>query len=86
MVKLTKIEVEALNIIRSTFENGKWIILAEDVSHFIYRVSFEGLEDDEDSVLLANAHAAFLLVDKIEVPTLVQPITRDYICGLNPSC
>ena len=86
MAKLTTNEVESLKIIRSTFENEKWIILAEDANHFIYRTSFDGLVNDEDSVLLANAHAGFLLEEKYEIPAVVQPITRDCICGLNPSC
>jgi hypothetical protein len=86
MAKLTTNEVEALKILRSTFENGKWVILAEDDNHGIYRVSFDGSVDDEDSVLLANAHAGFLLEEKYEAPVVVQPVTRDCICGLNPSC
>lgn len=86
MAKLTTNEVETLKIMRSTFENGKWIILAEDDNHRIYRVSFDGSVDDEDSLLLANAHVGFLLEEKYEIPVVVQSITRNCICGLNPSC
>ena len=85
MAKLTTNEIEALTIVRATLEGGKWVVLTTDESHYIYRVSFDGLESDDDALILSNTHTALADVDKYESPVIVQPITRDCICGENPT-
>ncbi len=84
MAKLTNEEIANSKIIRATFENGKWIILVCDENDFIYRVTFEGAESDENSTLLTKTNEALLEVDKHEPVIVTQSIIREDLNGLNP--
>ena len=85
MAKLTNEEISTFKIIRATFEEGKWVILASGENAFIYRAVFEGSESDDTATLLANTNEILLETEKYEPPTINQPIVRDDLNGLNLS-
>ena len=85
MAKLTPEEASNCEIIRATFEGGKWTVLVSDESYMIYRVYFDGNELDENTVLLSKTHQALLTVDKHEPVVIPEPIVRDELNGLNPT-
>jgi hypothetical protein len=84
MTKLTQEEVSATKIIRATFDSGLWNVLVSDENSIIYSVRFEGSEDDTNEVILRNTHSELLNTDKIEVPVIPTPVTREDIVGETP--
>lgn len=84
MAKLTNEDIAKTNVVRATFENGTWIVLVSDESGFIYRVDFEGEENESNDSLLLKVHNGLLEEDKYEAPVIVEPTVRDTIVGLTP--
>lgn len=81
MANLTAQEIELCKVVRATFENGKWSILVSEENGFIYQVSFDGSEGDDNAQILLKTKEALLEVEKYEEPVIVQPLTRDDIIG-----
>lgn len=81
MANLTTQEIELCKVVRATFKNGKWSILISEESGFIYQVSFNGKEDDDNVTILSKTKEVLLEVEKYEPPVIVTPLTRDDIVG-----
>ena len=84
MKKLTNSDIALIKIVRATFTNDKWVVLVTDANNYIYDVSFNGLESDDNDIILSNTHTALLEVDKYESPVLPVEIIRDDIVGSTP--
>jgi len=83
MAKLTAEEIENLQVIRATFDNGKWVVLVSDENNFIYRAMFDGLEGDDNSTIITKTKVELLEVDKFEPIVVPTPIIREDITGIN---
>lgn len=82
MVKLTTQEISNFKIVRAIFESEKWNILVSDENNLIYSVRFDGLESDDNTLLLTKINEALLETEKYEPVVIPQPVTREDLIGL----
>jgi hypothetical protein len=84
MAKLNESDVAKTNIVRATYENNMWVVLVNDTDGIIYRVEFNGDENEPDSSILAKTKVELMKLDRIEKPVVVEPKRRDTVVGLAP--